>query len=220
MAQEASSFYVYAYLRPDGSPYYIGKGQKRRAWDKSSHTIKPPNDNNLIVIMEEKLTEIGALALERFYIRWYGRKDLNTGILRNMTDGGDGSRPGPEVVVKIKQARQKQVFSKETKEKISYNSKTRWEDPNYRQKMLKTLTEVNRRPDKRKKSAIKGKRNKEWVENQAKTLRGKSNSVLNTRWYNNGHLNIRCVEGSEPTGYVKGRMPWKNHGLSITGDQL
>jgi hypothetical protein len=83
-------YYIYAYLRDDGTPYYIGKGTKKRAWDRE-HTTKPPKDKTKIIIMENNLSEIGALSLERFYIRWYGRKDNNTGILRNKTDGGEGT---------------------------------------------------------------------------------------------------------------------------------
>jgi len=90
MSNDIYRYYVYAYLRSNGTPYYIGKGCNKRAYENHNH-IKVPKDRSKIVFLERNLSNIGALSLERRYIRWYGRKDLKTGILRNMTDGGEGT---------------------------------------------------------------------------------------------------------------------------------
>jgi hypothetical protein len=86
-----TGFYVYAYLRQNNTPYYIGKGLGKRAWNKGKGEVYPPVDLSKIIIVESNLSDIGALAIERRLIEWYGRKDKNTGILRNKSDGGDGA---------------------------------------------------------------------------------------------------------------------------------
>ena len=82
-------YYVYSYNREDGSPYYIGKGKNHRAFVKK-RTIPIPKDKSRITFVYTNLTEEEAFVKEKQLIKLYGRKDLGTGILRNLTDGGEG----------------------------------------------------------------------------------------------------------------------------------
>jgi len=86
-----NNFYVYSYLRENKSPYYIGKGKDDRCFVKGKkESVSPPRDKNRIKIIKKNLTEQEAFELEKLYILMFGRKDLGTGILRNLTNGGDG----------------------------------------------------------------------------------------------------------------------------------
>jgi hypothetical protein len=102
-------FYVYLWLRYDGSPYYVGKGKKKRAFVHFNHSVSPPRDPGRILV-QSCSSEQEAYEIEKFFIAFYGRKDIGTGILQNRTIGGDGgdTRAGrkhtPETREKMRQA--------------------------------------------------------------------------------------------------------------------
>jgi hypothetical protein len=71
------------WLRVDGLPYYIGKGTAGRAFRR--YSPEPAR-----ILIQFWSSEQEALDMEKFYIKLFGRKDNGTGILRNLTDGGEG----------------------------------------------------------------------------------------------------------------------------------
>ena len=81
-------YYTYAYLREDGTPYYIGRGRGAR-YRHANHRCKvPPEDR--IMFFRTNLTDEEAGIHEIYLIALFGRKDIGTGVLRNLTDGGEG----------------------------------------------------------------------------------------------------------------------------------
>jgi hypothetical protein len=81
-----------------------------------------PVDKAYICFIQEHLTEEEALILEQYCIALYGRVDLGTGILRNLTDGGEGMsgfRVPVETRRRISAMRKGKKFNDEHKRKIS-----------------------------------------------------------------------------------------------------
>lgn len=103
-----NDYYVYYYLRSTdtttataGTPYYVGRGRLSRIHSK--HRVRLPSVNLRVKILEN-LTFEQANQIEILHIKLWGRKDINTGILHNMTDGGDGTngyKRSPEVQARI-----------------------------------------------------------------------------------------------------------------------
>jgi hypothetical protein len=113
-----SVYYVYLYLRDNGTPFYCGKGKGKRAYRKGS-----PNN---IKIVATQLFEYEAFILEKQLIKLYGRKDLGTGILNNRTAGGEGSSGAvrsKETRINISNAKKGMEFSEEHRKNLSLSLK-------------------------------------------------------------------------------------------------
>jgi hypothetical protein len=90
--------YVYRHIRVDkNEPFYIGIGSDKeylRANSTKNRNIfwqRVTNKSNYDVeILFDNISWDDACEKEKEFIELYGRKDLNTGTLCNLTNGGDG----------------------------------------------------------------------------------------------------------------------------------
>ncbi|KKM95543.1 hypothetical protein LCGC14_1187090 [marine sediment metagenome] len=91
------------YLDFDNVPFYIGKGSDTRYKVRNhlgnNHSngllknkiCKVGAKNVRIHFLHKDLTEKEAFRQERYWISYYGRRDLGIGTLCNLTDGGEGT---------------------------------------------------------------------------------------------------------------------------------
>ncbi len=86
-------WYVYAYLREDKTPYYIGKGSGKRCYVKhrrSNGGFSAP-EKQRVLILKKFNNEEESFQFEKYMIFLYGRK-IDGGILINESLGGLGNK--------------------------------------------------------------------------------------------------------------------------------
>ena len=96
-ALTTKKYYVYAHTRNDDeSIFYIGKGTDKRANDFYGrnpfwkNVVKKAGGYKIEIIAMCK-SEKHSFLLEKLLIKHYGRRNNGTGILVNLTDGGEGA---------------------------------------------------------------------------------------------------------------------------------
>jgi hypothetical protein len=188
-------YYTYAYLREDRTPYYVGKGKGNRIYANHQRGISVPKDKSRIIFLKQNITEEQAFKHEKYMIAVFGRKDLGTGILRNKTDGGEGSSGA--------------IISEESRRKQSEAMKGE-NHPNYG----KSHSEETR---KRISEAMKGKLagenhplygkspSEETRRKRSEAMKGENNPNYGKKWWNDGKGNTKFSVECPGSNWVSGR---------------
>jgi hypothetical protein len=141
---------VYRHIRLDkNEPFYIGIGEKEsRAYSKHGRNefwnkiIKKTNYK--VDILFDDLTWEEAQEKEKEFISIYGRRDLGTGILVNLTDGGEnppkmfghkfnlGRKQSQQTRKKRSESLMGRTFSEETRKLKSDIAKSKGQKPSFK----------------------------------------------------------------------------------------
>jgi hypothetical protein len=169
---------VYEHLRNDTNEvFYVGIGaEEKRAFDKKKrspywkHIVNKMGYS--VNIIHKDIDWEDAKKIEILLIEKYGRKNLGTGNLVNMTDGGDGTLGlvvSDKTRQKISEGNKGKTLSEDTKQKISETKKGKIMSEETKQKMSETK--------KGEKHPMFGKKRSEEVRQKiSETLKGKTHS--------------------------------------------
>lgn len=131
--------YVYVSFRSNGSPFYVGKGSGRRAFEHKHHgehyraIVARSGGDVPVVVVREELTETEAYELEETLIRTIGI-ERDGGLLINQGYGGRGGPHGVKRSVEWRKTR-------------SERAKEMWQSPISRLKRAVSLNVTNTRPE-------------------------------------------------------------------------
>ena len=221
--KDLKRFYTYAYLRKNGTAYYVGKGEKSRAYNKNHNNVYVPSKER-IIFLKKNLLEEEAFRHEVYMIAVLGRKDLGTGILHNRTNGGDGSsgriatesqkkkqsekmkgRKGPVISEEgrkklsqiMKGNKRAKPHTQETKDKISKAHKGKKLTEDLKKKLSDLHKGIKRSPH--------SQETKDKISKVHKDKKHSPPSQKGTRWWNNGQINKRNVE-CPGEGWILGKV--------------
>ena len=146
---------VYRHIKPCEEVFYVGIGTPDRPYDRHHrnqfwhHVVKKYPDYKVDVVATGLSWEM-ACELEELMILEYGRRDLGTGTLVNLTNGGDGSKG----VVRSEETRQKISAAKKGENAPWYGKKLSKE---HRQKISAAKQNISQETRQKMSAAKKGK---------------------------------------------------------------
>jgi hypothetical protein len=208
-------YYIYAHINAvKNEIFYIGKGFGKRAYAKNGRSKFWKNTvakyNYIVDILEDGLTEEQAFIREKSYITRIGRRDLGTGPLVNLTDGGEGSSgtiKSDETKKKLSEAGKNRKHSEESKNKMSEAKKGIIFSEKHKQNLSKNAKEKGFIPPSQK--------------GRIKTIETKikhSNSISGDK---NCHAKkIICVETNKIWGSAKECAKYNNINYSTLVNKL
>ena len=215
-------YYVYIYWHPlTKEPFYVGYGHHTRRFDhlkEASKCLMPhrgelklniirkllrQNLAPIISIVGSNLAKSDAANMEIFLIETIGRRDLGTGPLSNLTNGGDGTRGWSDKAKEVCRKRNLRLGIIPPSQK-GRKFNRRDED----KKIPAIIKETNIKTtvylaDPRWKTGEVVGINKNVVQNESWRKKN-SISVSKLKWWNNG---IKCVRSINSPGsdFIKGR---------------
>lgn len=188
-------FYVYMYMDPRPSknlmPIYVGKGtaandRAQDHWERPSlcrnrllkrtlDKIRAAGLEPVITIVDEFDDESDAFAFEVELIAKYGRRDLGTGPLCNLTKGGEGGA-GQVYTEERRERLRSAMLAPQMVETNRQRMLLAWQDPEFRQKITTRSRERLAEPE------VRARMRAAIIASQTEEVRAKISAVARRCW--------------------------------------